>query len=112
MERTFTTQPIEASTGVSPEFVDLARFERMFSVGRSSTYGMIQRGEIRSVVLRREGCVKGRRLISVQSARDFFSSLSGDVDPRLSELNRKAQKISAQKKMEKKCELAKAEGTR
>jgi hypothetical protein len=93
-DRTFTTQPVAATWGVDPEFCDLRALELRFGIKRSAAYGIIARGEIRSVVLRRPGTIKGRRLVEVASVRNFLSRQPTDIDPRLSELNRKAQRAS------------------
>ncbi len=100
--RNFTTQPVAASWGVDPEFVDLRGLELRFGIRRSSAYTLIAEGLIRSVVLRRKGLIKGRRLICVESVRNFMASQPCDVDPAMSANCRKAQKVSAEKKAEKK----------
>src|SRR5437763_4772067 len=100
--QTFTTAPVEASAGVDPEFVDLSGLEARFGIRRSTAYTLIAEREIRSVVLRRPGTIKGRRLIDVASVRRFLAKQPDDFDPRLSELTRKAQVISAEKKREAK----------
>jgi hypothetical protein len=92
----FTTAPVEVSSGAAPEFTDFRGLELMFAIRRSNAYSLIQAGEIRSVVLRRKGCVKGRRLVDVASVRNFLASQPCDVDPAMSRNCRKAQKASAE----------------
>ena len=101
MEADFTTQPVEANRGVDPEWTDIPGLKRIFSIGRSSAYTHIENGDFKSKVLRRKGCIKGKRLIFVPSVRAYIASQTDDVDPRLSELTRAAQKKSAEAKREK-----------
>jgi hypothetical protein len=91
-EHTFTTAPVGASTGVDPEFVDFGGLEARFGIRRSTAYTLISENAIRSVVLRRRGTIKGRRLIEVASVRKFLASQPSDIDPQLSELTRKANR--------------------
>jgi hypothetical protein len=97
----FTTQPVAATWGIDPEWIDLLGLQARFGIKRSNAYALISEGAIRSVVLRRKGTIKGRRLIDVASVREFLAAQTSDVDPRLSELNRKAQKASVEAKREK-----------
>jgi hypothetical protein len=101
-ERTFTTQPVAASWGVDPEFVDLRGLEARFAIRRSSAYTLISEGAIRSIVLRRRGQIKGRRLVDVASVRIFLASQPSDVDPQMSANCRAAQKASAEAKLSQK----------
>jgi hypothetical protein len=96
--QTLTIAPVESSTGVDPEFVDLRGLEARFGIRRSSAYTLIAEGAIRSVVLRRRGAIKGRRLVEVASVREFLASQPSDVDPAMSSNCRKAQKVAAEKK--------------
>jgi len=103
----FTSAPVGTDDA---EFTDHVGLKRRFSIGRSAAYTHVQNGDFRSVVLRRKGCIKGRRLYDVQSVRDWIEKQlaeqeSGEVekiDPRLSakckEANRKMQE---KKKAEK-----------
>src|SRR5713101_5117888 len=95
MNANFTTQPVAATWGVDPEFVDLRGLEARFGIRRSSAYMLISQNLIRSVVLRRKGTIKGRRLVDVASVRNFLASQPSDVDPQMSANCRKAQKVSA-----------------
>jgi len=71
---TFTTQPVAASWGVDPEFIDLPGLQSRFGIKRSLAYLLIAEGAIKSVSLRRRGALKGKRLIDVASVRDFLNS--------------------------------------
>lgn len=57
---------------LSPEFVDVRGLRRMFGIGRSLAYELIDRGEIRSVSLRATGKLRGKRLFDVASVRDYL----------------------------------------
>ncbi len=74
----FTTQPVTASWGVEPEFVDLPGLQARFGIRRSLAYLLIADGAIKSVSLRRSGALKGKRLVSVQSVRSFLESRMRD----------------------------------
>jgi hypothetical protein len=105
----FTTQPVAVTWGADPEFCDLSGLKKMFSIARSAAYTHIQNGDFRSVVLRRKGCVKGRRLIHVQSVRDWIEKQlieqeSGEVekvDPALSAICKKANRVMREKQKAK-----------
>jgi hypothetical protein len=94
---TFTTAPVAASCGVDPEFVDLPGLETKFGVKRSLAYVLISQGAIRSVVLRRRGTIKGKRLVDCASVRAFLASQPTDVDPQLAANCRKANRIMREK---------------
>jgi hypothetical protein len=94
---TFTTAPVAASWGVDPEFVDLPGLETKFGVKRSLAYVLISEGAIRSVVLRRRGTIKGKRLVDCASVRAFLASQPTDVDPQLAANCRRALQIRRQK---------------
>jgi hypothetical protein len=68
----------------------------------ANAYTLISEGAIRSIVLRRKGCVKGRRLVDVASVRRFLASMPDDIDPAMSANCRKAQVASQKAKLEKK----------
>ncbi len=90
---TFTTQPVAASWGVDPEFVDLPGVEKKFGIKRSLAYVLISEGAIRSVVLRRRGTIKGKRLVDCASVRAFLASQPADIDPELAANCRRALQI-------------------
>jgi hypothetical protein len=94
----FTTQPVAASWGVDPEFIEVPRMKPLFGIGRSLTYALIERGDIKSKVLRRKGCIKGKRLIDVQSVREFIAKQPEDVDPRLSAKCKEANRVMREKR--------------
>src|SRR5439155_25828208 len=98
--QTFTTAPVAASTGVDPEFVDFGGLEARFGIRRSTAYTLIAENAIRSVVLRRPGTIKGRRLIDVASVRKFLAKQPSDVDPQLSKNCREANRVRREKEAE------------
>jgi hypothetical protein len=73
----FTTQPVAATWGADPEFVDLVGLRERFGIRRSLAYLLIEDGAIKSVSLRRKGALKGKRLVSVASVRKFLNSRMG-----------------------------------
>jgi len=101
MDTNFTTQPVAATWGADPEWVDLRGLEARFNIRRSSAYTLILSGSIRSVVLRRRGTIKGRRLIDVASVREFLASQTDGVDPRMSANCKEANKASIKARREK-----------
>ena len=75
-----TTATIEhRHTGDSfPEFIRIPDVERLYGIRRSTLYGLISSGKIKSVSLRKEGSRTGVRLIAVQSLREFLNSRMED----------------------------------
>ena len=64
-----------ASTG--PEYEGPEGIARRFSIGRSTVFELLRAGKIKSVSLKTHpGNVRGRRLCSVASAREFFATLA------------------------------------
>jgi hypothetical protein len=82
------------------EWIGLSDLWR-FGLSRSTGYNLIEQGKIRSVNLRVKGKLTGRRLIDVQSLRDYLNSLTGEVDSELSSKRREAAVQSAKKRKEK-----------
>jgi hypothetical protein len=82
------------------EWIGLSDLWR-FGLSRSTGYNLIEQGKIRSVNLRIKGKLTGRRLIDVQSVRDYLNSLTGDVDSELAAKRREAAIESAKKRREK-----------
>ena len=82
-------------------FTDFAGLKRLCSIGRSAAYTHYQNGDFRSVVLRRPGCIKGKRLIFVPSVREFLASQSDEIDPRLSAICKSANARMQEKRAER-----------
>jgi excisionase family DNA binding protein len=51
------------------EWISVQQASRLFSIGRSSLYNLINEGKLRSVSLRIRGNIRGKRLISAESLR-------------------------------------------
>jgi len=84
------------SESVAPEFTDLAGLKSGWSINRTLAYELLKEGRIRSVVLRRDGLVRGKRLISVESVRQYIRSLDGNIDPQLSSHLRRARAVGVE----------------
>jgi hypothetical protein len=87
-----TIAPVAVSCGADAEFLDFAALQKQFHIGRSLAYSLLADGSIHSVCLRRRGKIKGKRLISADSVRQFLASQPTDFDPQLSENCRKANR--------------------
>jgi len=57
---------------LSPEFASIDDACRLFGLGRTKLFSYIRDGRIKSVLLREPGKTTGRRLIYLQSVRDFL----------------------------------------
>jgi hypothetical protein len=57
---------------VKPEFVDCRGLEAGWGIKRSLAYALLADGKIRGVSLRRRNQVRGKRLFSVDSVREFL----------------------------------------
>ncbi|MFL6543657.1 MAG: hypothetical protein AUH19_04585 [Verrucomicrobia bacterium 13_2_20CM_55_10] len=109
MDTNFTTQPVAATWGVDAEWTDIPGIKGMFKIGRTSTYTHIENNDFRSVVLRKPGCIKGKRLIFVPSVREWIakqlaeqeSGKADKVDPRLSAICKRANREMRKKKAER-----------
>jgi hypothetical protein len=55
-----------------PEFVDCRGLEAAFGIKRSLAYALLADRKIRGVSLRRRSQVRGKRLFSVDSVRDYL----------------------------------------
>jgi hypothetical protein len=67
-----TTAPVEPGAIGSPEFCRPADCRRLFGIGRSYVYQLIQSGDVRSVSVRKRGAKTGIRLLDVESVRAFI----------------------------------------
>ena len=61
--------------GIKPEWLRFPDATRLYGIGRSSLYELINDGRIKSVVLRRKGNIRGIRLLSVASLDALLTSL-------------------------------------
>ena len=73
MNTLLTIAPLAISAGADAEFCDLPGLHARFGIKRSLAYQLLGDGKIRGVTLRRKGRVRGKRLIEIQSVRDFLA---------------------------------------
>jgi hypothetical protein len=59
---------------IDPEFVDCKGLEAGWGIKRSLAYQLLNDGKIKGVSLRRRGQLRGKRLFSVDSVRQFLRS--------------------------------------
>lgn len=72
----FTVEPVALTVGRQDiEWASVQAVSARFSLSRSLVYELIQAREIQSVSLRRRGQQKGKRLVFVDSMRDYFARL-------------------------------------
>lgn len=75
-QTSLATAPASATlayvAAVDPEFLDWQGVQARFGIKRSNLYTLLGDGVIRSVALRRKGCVRGRRLFETASIRRFL----------------------------------------
>jgi hypothetical protein len=76
-----TTAPVEAAQSFSPEFIGVRDFCAAFGVGRSTLYHLLDEGAVRSISLRLKGRTRGKRLIDVQSVREYFARQPNGAHP-------------------------------
>jgi len=99
VNKSFTSAPVGTD---DTEFCDFAQLKQRFGVGRSLAYLLNGHGDIKSKVLRRKGCIKGKRLFDVASVREYIAKQSDEVHPALSvkckEANRKMQESQKAKR--------------
>lgn len=60
-----------------PEFADHKTVKILFGLSRSYLYLLANQGKIRSVNVRKQGSLKGRRLYDCGSIRQFIASFEG-----------------------------------
>ena len=100
----FTTQPVAASWGVDPEFVDFAGLYALYGIKRSLGYQLIAQGLIRSVTLRRRGALKGKRLIDARSVRELIAAAPEKTSARFSKEMKRRQKMAAERRAAENCD--------
>lgn len=71
-----TSGPVQPQEGLQVEFISVKEAVRIFGVSRSLIYDLILHNEIQSINLRRRGSLLGRRLIVVESLRNYMLSFS------------------------------------
>lgn len=64
------------STASKPEWVRVPEAVRMYGVGRTTLYGLISEGLIKSACIRKQGNVRGVRIISTASFDQYCHDLA------------------------------------
>jgi hypothetical protein len=67
-----TIAPLRGASHFNPEFVDCKGLEAGWGIRRSLAYQLLADGAIKGVSLRRRGQLRGKRLFSVDSVREFL----------------------------------------
>jgi hypothetical protein len=99
----FTTETPAATPWTRPpEWLDVPGATRAVSLGRSYLYQLIHDGSVRSICVRKPGCVKGKRLISAASLMEFLARQPSDIHAGARALAQRAQAKSAEAKRQKK----------
>jgi len=71
-------ETIQRCDALQPEWVRIPDAMKFSGIGRSRLYELIEAGKIRSVCLRKREKLRGIRLVSIRSLRDFISSFDRD----------------------------------
>jgi hypothetical protein len=104
----FTIAAVAPVTALDAEFIDFPGLERGGSIKRGLAYKLIADGEIRSVVLRRKGRIRGKRLIDVESVRKWFASQPIRPDAKFTRHMRAANKLSVAKRRQNRADAVMA----
>ena len=88
------------------EFVDLAGLRAGWGINRTFGYELMRDGRIRSVNLRREGRLRGKRLIEVASVREYICFVFPDIDPVLSKQLRRVRAVGVARERKRKSKTA------
>ena len=59
---------------IEPEFLRIKDVEKMFGLKRGKLYALIREGAVISKSLRTRGTIRGVRLVSVDSLRNYINS--------------------------------------
>lgn len=75
-QNTTTIEPVKPGNfnGSLPEWGRCGDVQRIFGIGRATTYLLLKAGKIRGCVLRARGKKSGLRLIDMQSVREYIKS--------------------------------------
>lgn len=57
-----------------PEWIDAKEAKRLFSMGKTTLYGLVADGKIRTSLVKQRGRVKGRRLFSYDSIKAIIEA--------------------------------------
>lgn len=72
-----THAPVEATANPRPEWIRVSPITKLFGISRSIAYELMAAGQIKSSLIRKRGAVKGIRLISADSVREFLEAQAG-----------------------------------
>lgn len=80
MSTTTPTKPTIATT-TRPEWADPKGIQRMFGIGKSTLYRLIEEGKVKSTSLRERGKLRGKRLVFTDSVAALLEARAtgGDV---------------------------------
>lgn len=82
--RSVSTEPPKVTEKPEPEFTSLLGPRQrcpMSGLSRSTLYELASRGKIRMISLRREGNSRGKRLIQIDSVRNYPRTLDAQQNP-------------------------------
>jgi hypothetical protein len=82
MPKTILQKPQQPKRGHLPdppvEWLGVPLAMRTFNLGKTSIYALIKRPEIKSILLKRKGAARGKRMIEAESLRRFFAAQGGN----------------------------------
>jgi hypothetical protein len=57
------------------EWADVRGVEKLFGIKETSLYQLIREGKVRSILIKKQGKARGKRLVSLDSIRQLLSSM-------------------------------------
>jgi hypothetical protein len=60
-----------------PEWCDIRGLEKLFGIRETMAYQLIRARAFRSILMKRPGRARGKRLVSLASVREFLAGLEG-----------------------------------
>jgi hypothetical protein len=73
-QRTTAKPPGRPVQEQRPEWADAKGIQRMFGIGKSTLYRLIDEGKVKSTSLRERGKLRGKRLVSTDSVSTLLES--------------------------------------
>lgn len=70
--------PVTPDQSSRAEWLRIPDAVRIFSLGRTTIYRLLQEGKIKSATLVRRGNIRGRRLLEANSIRVYLESLAAE----------------------------------
>lgn len=71
-QHTQNTPPVVTDAEI--EWLSIKQAVRLFSIGRSTLYTLLNEGKVKGRVVRGRGNIKGKRLLSAESLRLFIEN--------------------------------------